>query len=404
MRGRSRGGGGKGEPLLSEGVAVVLWSTLLGRIGYFEVCDEEDKGRKVSDASLVPPTHFFPRNGLRDHSQGDPIRHARPCSFPGFSPRASADPPPPHHFTSTPFLYTSLRRTGMAPWSTRPRPYVPSQLSPSCSLPSSRTIDPLNRPVLLRPPTDLARPIGRKDARRLVPRAGYRALRVFPAFSRSVLLFFLPFLTTSPSKLTRSLRAGVRTQDNIKRFQTVPVPGTSLSPEELNAAVDRLELLIAENGRKLHEAGGQGIERLPGVNELLNALRAGGARWGICTSGTLCFPLLRFLHASSRSSALFLSPHSLALSLSSVTLLPSPVLASSRILLTPRLPPATRNYANSALTTGEIGSTPPSLPFLITANDVVNGKPNPDPYLKGMEGAFPIIFLLRHLFLVSIDH
>ncbi|GAA5851738.1 hypothetical protein JCM8547_001191 [Rhodosporidiobolus lusitaniae] len=123
---------------------------------------------------------------------------------------------------------------------------------------------------------------------------------------------------------------GVRTQDNIKRFQTKPVPGTSLSEEELTESVNKLEFLIAENGRKLHEAGGKGIERLPGVSELLTALRDGKARWGICTS-------------------------------------------------------ATRIYANSALKTGEIGSEPPLLPFLITANDVVNGKPNPDPYLKGMD-------------------
>ncbi|BGP16830.1 hypothetical protein JCM10213_004677 [Rhodosporidiobolus nylandii] len=123
---------------------------------------------------------------------------------------------------------------------------------------------------------------------------------------------------------------GVRTQDNIKRFQTKPVPGTSLTEKELTESVNRLEFLIAENGRLMHEAGGKGIERLPGAKELLDALRKGNARWGICTS-------------------------------------------------------ATRTYANSALKTGDIGSTPPALPFLITADDVANGKPNPDPYLAGME-------------------
>ncbi|GAA6018015.1 hypothetical protein JCM10207_002741 [Rhodosporidiobolus poonsookiae] len=123
---------------------------------------------------------------------------------------------------------------------------------------------------------------------------------------------------------------GVRTQDNIKRFQKHPVPGHTLNEDELKIAVDELEWLIAENGRLLHEAGGKGIERLPGAGEFLDALRKGNARWGICTS-------------------------------------------------------ATRTYANSALKTGEIGAEPPALPFLITANDVVNGKPNPDPYLKGME-------------------
>jgi beta-phosphoglucomutase-like phosphatase (HAD superfamily) len=115
----------------------------------------------------------------------------------------------------------------------------------------------------------------------------------------------------------------------------------------------------------MHEAGGKGIERLPGVNELLGALRKGGARWGICTSG-----------------AFVLLPS------------PSPVPLSNA----PFIIAATRTYANSALTTGEIGSTPPDLPFLITADDVVNGKPNPDPYLKGMDGPFP--FLLDRSFFV----
>ncbi|GAA5853838.1 hypothetical protein JCM3766R1_005377, partial [Sporobolomyces carnicolor] len=42
-------------------------------------------------------------------------------------------------------------------------------------------------------------------------------------------------------------------------------------------------------------------------------------------------------------------------------------------------------YASSALKTSEIGSEPPRLPFLITANDVTHGKPHPEPYLKGMD-------------------
>ncbi|BGP54634.1 DL-glycerol-3-phosphatase [Rhodotorula sphaerocarpa] len=125
---------------------------------------------------------------------------------------------------------------------------------------------------------------------------------------------------------------GVRTQDNLKRFQRVPVPGSSLSPDELTAAVNRLEALIADNGRRMHEAGGKGIERLPGARELLDALRKGNARWGICTS-------------------------------------------------------ATRLYADSALKTGEIGASPPALPFLVTADDVTHGKPHPEPYLKGMDEA-----------------
>ncbi|BGP40676.1 DL-glycerol-3-phosphatase [Rhodotorula kratochvilovae] len=123
---------------------------------------------------------------------------------------------------------------------------------------------------------------------------------------------------------------GVRTQDNIKRFQTTPVPGHTLDEAQLADAVRELELEIAETGRRLHAAGGKGIERLPGAGELLDALRKGGARWGICTS-------------------------------------------------------ATRLYADSALETGEIGSTPPALPFLITGDVCEHGKPHPEPYLRGMD-------------------
>ncbi|GAA5929296.1 uncharacterized protein JCM15063_004113 [Sporobolomyces koalae] len=123
---------------------------------------------------------------------------------------------------------------------------------------------------------------------------------------------------------------GVRTQDNLRRFQKVPVPGDQLTDAQLDEAVKLMEYTIADNGRKLSEAGGRGITRLPGVTRLLNKLREGNARWGICTS-------------------------------------------------------ATAIYASSALTTSEIGSQPPNLPFLITANDVTHGKPHPEPYLKGMD-------------------
>lgn len=78
---------------------------------------------------------------------------------------------------------------------------------------------------------------------------------------------------------------GVRTRDNIKRFQTVPVPGSSLSEEELDVAAREIEYSIAEEGRLLQEAGGRGITRLPGVDKFLAALQKGGARWGIVTSG-----------------------------------------------------------------------------------------------------------------------
>ncbi|GAA6060611.1 hypothetical protein JCM10212_004590 [Sporobolomyces blumeae] len=123
---------------------------------------------------------------------------------------------------------------------------------------------------------------------------------------------------------------GVRTRDNLKRFQRVPVPGDQLSDDDLDAAVKHLEFLIADNGRIMHEQGGRGITRLPGVVDLLEKLRAANARWGICTS-------------------------------------------------------ATQIYAASALKTSEIGATPPDLPFLVTANDVTHGKPHPEPYLKGLE-------------------
>lgn len=78
---------------------------------------------------------------------------------------------------------------------------------------------------------------------------------------------------------------GVRTRDNIKRFQTVPVKGSSLSEEELDEAAREIEYAIAEEGRRLLEEGGRGITRLPGVEKFLAALQEGGARWGIVTSG-----------------------------------------------------------------------------------------------------------------------
>jgi phosphoglycolate phosphatase-like HAD superfamily hydrolase len=129
---------------------------------------------------------------------------------------------------------------------------------------------------------------GRKDHGRLVPRTRDRAVRILPALARSVhTLTLSPFReSTSTTDLHEYDFAGVRTQDNLKRFQRVPVPGSTLSPEELDDSVNRLEALIAENGRLMHEAGGKGIERLPGAKELLMALKKGGARWGICTSGT----------------------------------------------------------------------------------------------------------------------
>lgn len=51
------------------------------------------------------------------------------------------------------------------------------------------------------------------------------------------------------------------------------------------AAVDALEIEIAETGKRIADAGGRGIERLPGVGKLLEKLREGNARFGIVTSG-----------------------------------------------------------------------------------------------------------------------
>jgi len=121
---------------------------------------------------------------------------------------------------------------------------------------------------------------------------------------------------------------GVRTRDNVRRFQTVPVAVQDLSEEELTATVDRLELEIANTAFELAAAGGRGITLLPGVGKLLGDLRGGGARWGLVTS-------------------------------------------------------ATRAYADIALQAA--GIVPPPLPFRITGNDCLHGKPHPEPFLHGLE-------------------
>lgn len=43
---------------------------------------------------------------------------------------------------------------------------------------------------------------------------------------------------------------------------------------------------------------------------------------------------------------------------------------------------ATISYASIALKTGSI--VPPELPFLITGDQCIHGKPHPEPYLKGL--------------------
>ncbi|KAK4057291.1 DL-glycerol-3-phosphatase [Microbotryomycetes sp. JL221] len=125
---------------------------------------------------------------------------------------------------------------------------------------------------------------------------------------------------------------GVRTRDNIRRFQTVPKPGKDMTEDELTEAAKLVEYSIAEEGRLLKQQGGRGIEKLPGVEKFVNALKQGGARWGIVTS-------------------------------------------------------ATKIYASSALTTSQIGmsSSDGGPPFVITADNVTHGKPHPEPYLAGLE-------------------
>ncbi|SGY13592.1 BQ5605_C010g05903 [Microbotryum silenes-dioicae] len=123
---------------------------------------------------------------------------------------------------------------------------------------------------------------------------------------------------------------GVRTRDNIKRWQTVPKPGSEMSEDELDQKVFRIEGLIASNGRMLAERGERGIYELPGVHRLIKDLVKGGARWGIVTSATIV-------------------------------------------------------YASSALQTGKINADAPNLPFIVTADNVTNGKPHPEPYLKGIK-------------------
>lgn len=73
--------------------------------------------------------------------------------------------------------------------------------------------------------------------------------------------------------------------DSIKRFQTVPKLGSEMTEDALDEEVRQIELGIAEEGARIAREGGRGISVLPGVEKLLDALREGGARWGIVTSG-----------------------------------------------------------------------------------------------------------------------
>ncbi|KAI5477556.1 hypothetical protein MNV49_006144 [Pseudohyphozyma bogoriensis] len=77
---------------------------------------------------------------------------------------------------------------------------------------------------------------------------------------------------------------GTKISEVVKRYQVVPVPGSSLSQEELTRATEEIERTILENARKSEEEGGEGMKCLPGVRELLGQLGERGVRWGVVTS------------------------------------------------------------------------------------------------------------------------
>ncbi|KAH8106034.1 HAD-like domain-containing protein [Cristinia sonorae] len=115
---------------------------------------------------------------------------------------------------------------------------------------------------------------------------------------------------------------GVRTVENLRRYCGVT------DPDELEAEAVRFEEAIVQSASL---PGRKGIVQLPGVKEAMRELLPGRKLphpcWAICTS-------------------------------------------------------ATRKYATSALTASGI----PIPDVFIAAEDVTEGKPKPDPYLKGAEG------------------
>lgn len=79
---------------------------------------------------------------------------------------------------------------------------------------------------------------------------------------------------------------GTRAKDLLRRFATMPKKGSEMSEEELDVAVEELEKSVGETAREMMEMGeGGGFVALPGVLDLLAKLDAGGAQWGIVTSG-----------------------------------------------------------------------------------------------------------------------
>lgn len=113
-----------------------------------------------------------------------------------------------------------------------------------------------------------------------MPEAGHGALRVLPALARSVpirvslaaavhglyplrLLNTISVDSSYPNGRRGNTPTGVRTQDNIKRFQTVPVPGHTLNEAELAEAVRQLELEIATRGGGCTRPVGRGSSACP---------------------------------------------------------------------------------------------------------------------------------------------
>ncbi|WWC99930.1 hypothetical protein V866_006839 [Kwoniella sp. B9012] len=112
---------------------------------------------------------------------------------------------------------------------------------------------------------------------------------------------------------------GVRTIDNMKNWCGIT------DPVELRDAVELFEGMIVKEAQELQAAGKDGLIALPNVLDLLNHLNTSPIPvWAIVTS-------------------------------------------------------ATNTYASAALPTAGI----PTTPKLITADDVSNGKPHPEPYLTG---------------------
>ncbi|CAD6569688.1 MAG: hypothetical protein TREMPRED_005420 [Tremellales sp. Tagirdzhanova-0007] len=112
---------------------------------------------------------------------------------------------------------------------------------------------------------------------------------------------------------------GVRTIDNLRRWCGLT------DQAALEEATNAFEMMIISEAQRLQSEGKSGLQILPGVSELLNTLDAAPTSiWAIVTSAT---PL----------------------------------------------------YASAALSTAGIQDPP----RLITAADVINGKPNPEPYMVG---------------------